>query len=814
MAILPGTRLGPYEILSAIGAGGMGEVYRARDSKLGRDVALKILPEAFARDPERLARFHREAKVLASLNHPNIAGIYGFEDSSSTHALVMELVEGPTLAERIKAGPIPVDEALRVARQITEALEYAHERGIVHRDLKPANVKVTNDDAVKILDFGLAKAFEADGSSLEIANSPTITGMATQAGVLLGTAAYMSPEQAKGKPVDRRADIWAFGCVLYEMLTAKMVFGRETITDTLAAIIKEEPDWTVLPAETPTRVRVLLQRCLQKDPKQRLRDIGDARISLDEVLSGAAYPSAIATAPVAATTFFGPVGPRSVLLGAGALLLVAVASGLAAWLLKPAPAATARPVTRFSIALQPGQMLTSAGAYMGAELPVLAISHDGTQLAYTAMKNDTYQLYLRPMDRQDSNPIPGTEGATAPFFSPDGRWVGFRSPGKVMKASVSGQAAVTLSDAPLAGGASWGSRGIIALGNNIGAIERVSDAGGTAQPLAPLEKGENYQMGPQFLPGDKAVLFESGTTPTPSIAVQSLVTRDRRTLVPGREPQYAVSGHLLYLKGSTLMAAPFDSQRLSLTGTSSPVEEGVRFYSVSDTGTLVFVPAASALPMERLVWVSRNGSEQILPAPPHSYRQPRISPDGRQIAIGITEQEGQIWRYDLSRDTLSRFTFQGTNNLVPFWTPDGKRIVFTSNKEGQRNLFWQFADGSGGLERLATSESLQIPASWSPDGRLLAFAEQNAQTGYDIWVLRLGDRKAQPFLKTSFNENAPQFSRTDSGLPMPRMNPAVMKSTCSLIQGRVASGKSRPKAAESPSGTATVVNCSIATVRK
>src|SRR5580658_2209315 len=286
MALPPGTRLGPYEILAPLGAGGMGEVYRARDSKLGRDVALKVLPEAFARDAERMARFHREAKVLASLDHPNIASIYGFEDSGATHALVMELVEGPTLGDRIKAGPIPIDEALRIAKQITDALEYAHERGIVHRDLKPANVKVTVDDAVKVLDFGLAKAIEGDAASVDISTSPTISRMATLAGVLLGTAAYMSPEQAKAKPVDRRADIWAFGCVLYEMLTGKMAFRGESVTDTLAAVIKEEPDWSQLPAATPVRVRVLLQRCLQKDPKQRLRDIGDARISLDEVLSG------------------------------------------------------------------------------------------------------------------------------------------------------------------------------------------------------------------------------------------------------------------------------------------------------------------------------------------------------------------------------------------------------------------------------------------------------------------------------------------------------------------------------------------------
>jgi serine/threonine-protein kinase len=364
-----GTKLGWYEIVAPIGSGGMGEVYRARDTKLGRNVAIKVLAAAFARDAERMARFQREAKVLASLNHPNIASIYGLEDSSTTHALVMELVEGPTLADRIKSGPIPIDETLRIAKQICEALEYAHERGIVHRDLKPANVKVTNDDAVKILDFGLAKVLEADGSSLDIANSPTITGMATQAGVLLGTAAYMSPEQAKGKVVDRRADIWAFGCVLYEMLTGRMAFRGETVTDTLAAVIKEEPNWSQLPAGTPIRVRVLLQRCLQKEPKQRLQAIGDARISLDEVLSGAAESSSSTAAPVAAI-----FGRQMLMVGLGVLLLGAAIAGLATWKLKPAAKSLPTPVSRFTITPPPGQEL----AVLNGSAPhAVALSPDG-----------------------------------------------------------------------------------------------------------------------------------------------------------------------------------------------------------------------------------------------------------------------------------------------------------------------------------------------------------------------------------------------------------------------------------------------------
>ncbi len=440
MTLATGTKLGPYEILSAIGAGGMGEVYRARDAKLGRDVAIKVLPAGFARDAERMARFQREAKVLASLNHPNIATVHGLEDSSGTYALVMELVEGPTLADRIKQGPIPIDEALRIAKQICEALEYAHERGIVHRDLKPANVKVTNDDAVKVLDFGLAKAMEGDTASVDIATSPTLSRLATMQGVLLGTAAYMSPEQAKAKPVDRRADIWAFGCVLYEMLTGKMAFSGETVTDTLAAVIMKDPDWSQLPASTPMGVRALSQRCLQKDPKERLRDIGDARITLNEVLSGA--PEALGTAGVspAKKTVLLPL-----LLGLGALFIGAVV----AWILKPAPAAPPHPVQRFEIpAPDPG--------ITGEE----ALSPDGTRLVLVQRSEGSTQgrLWLRRMDSLDAHPIEGTEGAASgvPFWSPDSRFVVFDAGGKLKKIDTEGGPAQVLCDSgPLIVGGFW-----------------------------------------------------------------------------------------------------------------------------------------------------------------------------------------------------------------------------------------------------------------------------------------------------------------------------------------------------------------------
>jgi len=754
-----GTKLGSYEITAQLGAGGMGEVYRARDSKLGRDVALKVLPQAFARDADRMARFQREAKVLASLNHPNIASIYGLEDSASTHALVMELVEGPTLADRIRQGPIPIDEAIRIARQIADALEYAHERGIVHRDLKPANIKVTPDDAVKVLDFGLAKALEGDATSIDISTSPTISRLATMRGVLLGTAAYMSPEQAKGKSVDRRADIWAFGCVLYEMLTGKQAFTGEAVTDTLAAVIKEEPDWSRLPKAMSARVRVLLRRCLQKDPKQRLRDIGDARISLDEVLSGTPDPSLAGAAGISTL-----VWRRALILGFGTLLLGAGVAGVAVWIMKPMPPPPPQPVTRAVINLPPGQQL--AGLESG---PALALSPDGTHLAYVATQGGTQQIYLRAIDSFEARPIPGTEGAVNPFFSPDSQWLGFFAGGKLKKISVNGGAALSLGDAADPWGASWSSRGMIAFAPTIlAALQQVSDAGGVAQPLTRLEKGMIGHRWPEILPGGNAVLFDDGSAAGSSVVrVQLIGTGEQRDLIQrGTQPRYALSGHLVYVQGGNLMAVPFDAQRLEVTGAAVPVVEGVletsqrgaAQYSVSATGLLAYVQGGIQAAQRRLVWVNRTGAEQPLDAAAHAYSYPRLSPDGRQLAVVINEQEIHVWLYHLSRDTLTRFTFEGNVNSVPSWTPDGKRIAFTSNRDGPENLFWQQADGSGALERLNTSGYNQTPGSWSPDGQLLAFEEINPTTGPDIWVLRMSDRKAQPFLRTPFNEGAPRFS--------------------------------------------------------
>jgi serine/threonine protein kinase/Tol biopolymer transport system component len=764
MTLAAGTRLGSYEVVAQIGAGGMGEVYRACDTKLGRDVAIKVLPANFVNDPERLSRFQREARMLAALNHANIATIYGLEQSGGVTCLVMELVAGETLAERVKAGPLGIEEALKIAVQIAEALEAAHEKNIIHRDLKPANVKVTPEGKVKVLDFGLAKAFAGDGANDDPSNSPTLSAAATMQGTILGTAPYMSPEQARGKSVDKRTDIWAFGCVLYELLTGRQAFQGETTTEILAAVLRGEPDWRALPETTPLSIRVLLRRCLQKEMNKRARDAGDARIEIEEALAAPVTPELTTAAP---TKGFHALGRRALILSLGTLLLGAVIASLATWNLRPSPSPLPQPVSRLTITLPPGQQL--AGLDSG---PAVALSPDGTRLAYVARQGGTQQLYLRAIDSLESKPIPGTEGAVIPFFSPDGQWVGFFAGGKLKKISVGGGAALTLGDAGTPRGASWSSQGMIAftLSPN-SALQQVPDAGGVPQPLTRFEKGENSQRWPEFLPGGKAVLFAAGPTAITftngQVAVQSVGTGDRRNLIQGAtQPRYALSGHLVYAQGGTLMAVPFDPQRLEVTGTAVPVVEGVlqspvngaAQYSFSGTGSLVYVPGGLQSAQSSLVWVSRNGTEQPLAAPMHAYLFPQLSPDGRRLAVTVAEQETQTWLYDLSRETLTRFTFEGNYNRSPVWTPDGKRIAFESNKEGVPNLFWQLADGSGGLERLNTSEYIQVPVSWSPDGQLLAFFEVNPSTQRDIWVLRLSDRKAQPFLRTRFDEVVPRFS--------------------------------------------------------
>jgi serine/threonine protein kinase/Tol biopolymer transport system component len=750
-ASLIGRQLGNYQVMSLLGVGGMGEVYQAHDTKLGRDVAIKILPPAFVHDAERLARFQREAKLLAALNHPNIATIHGLEESGGVNYLVMELVAGQTLAERIRKGALPLEEALNVAKQIAEALEAAHEKGVIHRDLKPANVKVTPEGRVKVLDFGLAKAFSGDGGQ-DLSQGITLS----EEGKILGTPAYMSPEQARGVKVDKRTDIWAFGCLLYELLTGQPVFGGETLSDTLAGVLKQEPNWQALSAETPAKVRDLLRHCLQKDKTLRMRDAGDAQIEIQEALAApaTAEPSVAPTA-----RGFRSLGRHGLIIGLGVLVLCAAVTGLAVWNLKPAPSPPPRPASRFSIDLPPGAQLMIQGGFG-------VISPDGNRIVYVATQGGTQRLYLRDMDSQEARPVPGTEVANIPFFSPDGQWLGFFAGGKLKKVSVNGGSAITLCDAANAAGASWSRQGTIVFGTG-GGLMQVSDAGGTPQAMTHLEKGESAHLWPEFLPDGKAVLFMAAFPIR--VAVYSLETGKRRDLIQGQgatAPHYLPSGYLVYAQaGGSLMAAPFDAQRLRVTGAAVPVAQGVLMnpgtglaqYSISDTGSLVYVSASGGVAQGRLVWVDRKGVEQPLPAPPRIYWFPRLSPDGQRVAVTIDGR--QIWLCDLRRDTLTRWTFTGADNRTGIWTPDGKRIAFLSNKDGPQNIYWQRADGSGGLERLTTSQYLQAPSSWSPDGQALAFLQvSSAPTGFDIWVLQMGDHKAQPFVQTPFTETAPVFS--------------------------------------------------------
>jgi len=764
MAILPGTRLGPYEILSAIGAGGMGEVYRARDTRLERTVAIKVLPTHLADRVELRERFDREAKTIASLNHPHICTLFDTGHQDDTDFLVMEYLEGETLAQRLLKGPLPVAQVLQYAIEIADALDKAHRKGITHRDLKPGNIMLTKAGA-KLLDFGLAKLKQEAAPATPTSQLPTIQSAITGEGTILGTLQYMAPEQVEGKEADARTDIFAFGAVVYEMATGKKAFEGKSSASVMAKILEAEPpSMASLQPVTPPALERTVKRCLAKEPDDRWQTTRDLEEQLKWIAEGGPQ---IGLASAEAAKGARAIGQRSLIFNAGALLSVAIVTGLAIWNLRPMPTQP-KTVTRFTITLPPNQRLAVPDAG-----PAVVLSPDGTHLVYLARGSvdNARQLYLRAMDSLEVKPIPGTEGANNPFFSADSQWLGFSARNKLKKVSIGGVSPLDLSDSHITFGASWGRQGNIIFGNYQGPLMQVSDAGGAPQPFTHLERGETSHAYPDILPDGKAVLFSASTSGSlwanAQVAVQPIGIGERRTLFQGgMYPHYALSGHIVYSQAGTLIAVPFDPQKLRVTGAAIPVVEGVQQsitngdaqYSFSNTGSLAYIPGTLQFPRLNLVWVSRNGTEQRLVTPVHAYLQPRISPDGRQVAVGIAEQERQVWLYDLSRDTLTRFTFQGNNNLVPFWTPDGKNIVFVSNKEGPRNLFWQKSDGSGGLERLTTSEFLNVPGSWSPDGQLLAFSVVDSTAGYDIWVLHMSDRKAQPFLRTQFNEAAPEFS--------------------------------------------------------
>jgi serine/threonine-protein kinase len=760
MSLAAGTKLGPYEIGAPLGAGGMGEVYRARDTRLDRTVAIKVLPQHLADTPEARQRFEREARAVSALNHPHICTLHDVGSQDGTEYLVMEYLEGETLAARLEKGPLPLEQVLKLGVEISDALDKAHRQGIIHRDLKPGNIMLTPTGA-KLLDFGLAKAALPQASGMTLTAAVTRTTPVTQQGTIVGTFQYMSPEQVEGKEVDARSDIFSFGAVLYEMLTRRRAFPGKSQLSVASAILEKDPEpISTLQPLTPPMLERAVKRCLEKEPNDRWQTARDLLLELKWIAEGG---SQVMLTPIGAARGIRERWRGTLLLGVTSLLVAAIAS-LAVWYLKPMPP---RPISRTVITLPPGQRLA------GLDQTAVALSPDGTRLVYVAIQGGgQQQLYLRPMDSLEARPIPSTEGAVNPFFSPDGQWVGFYGGQKLKKVSLNGGAAMTLGAVVTPHGASWGSQGTIAFAPaGASVLQQLSEAGGASQPLTRLEKGEGSHRWPEYLPGGKALLFTSGASVAnwnnAKVAVQSVGTGERRNLVQGgTQPRYAASGHLVYAQGGNLMAMPFDQQRLAVTGAAVPVVEGIlQFrssgaaqYSLSASGSLAYVPGAIQADQRRMVWVTRTGAEQPSTAPAHAYRGPRLSPDGQRIAVAIEEQEAQIWLYDLSRETLTRLTFEGNVNVNPVWTRDGKRITFTSNKEGPQNLFWQLADGSGGLERLTTSESVNTPSSWSPDGQLLAFWEVNAATGWDIWVLRPSDRKVQPFLRTAFNESVPRFS--------------------------------------------------------
>ena len=755
-----GTRLGAYEIREPIGKGGMGEVFRARDVRLGRDVAIKMLPSEVAQVPERLARFRREAQVLASLNHPNIAAIHGLEEHEGQPFLVLELVDGEDLSERLKRGPIPLEEIFDIARQVAEALEEAHNKGVVHRDLKPANIMVTPDGKVKVLDFGLAKAFAAenDGSSPELSQSPTISRQATAAGVILGTAAYMSPEQAKGKQVDKRTDIWAFGAVVYEMLTARQAFSGEDFSETLAAILKEEPDWTRLPAATPAKLNELLRRCLRKDPKRRWHDIADARIEIEEAPEGE-----VAEAPAR--------NLRGVLVLAA---LASIVTGVIVWGVTRSSAPTPLPplpVMRTVIPLPPGSEL-------GREFdPMLAISPDGQTAAYAVREGGVRRLYLRSMDSLEAQLVPGTEMATMPVFSQDGRWVAFRvglGGGSLKKVSVTGGAPIVITAVGAGRGSAWAPDGTIIFTRDAAGLARVSSDGGIPETLTTpdRESREKTHRFPHLLPGGSALLFTDGSADIDSfdeasIAVLSLETGERRMLVQGgSNPHYVSTGHLVYARAGAIVAVPFDVTELEVTGPPVTVLEGVAMnpvagnaeMSLSGTGHLLYAPGGAFTPPHRVVWVGRDGETEPLTQSTGYFASTALSPDERRLAIFVTGANNSIWIYDIARATMTRLV-SGFENLFPIWTPSGVRVTFNSNRSGPLNLYWQIANGSAPPERLTTSEFAQTAESWAPDGQWLVFEEQRPDTGFDIGVLSMeGDRTSRPFAQSAANETSPRFS--------------------------------------------------------
>jgi serine/threonine-protein kinase len=750
-----GATLSHYEILEKLGAGGMGVVYRARDTKLGREVAVKVLPEALSHDPERLSRFEREARLLASLNHPNVATLHGFEEAEGTRFLVMELVEGETLADRIARHPLPIEEALPLFRQIAEGLEAAHEKGIIHRDLKPSNVKLTPEGKVKVLDFGLARTLASPESGSQ-SESPTVTRSPTVAGVILGTAAYMSPEQARGKALDKRTDVWSFGCCLFEALTGHAAFLGETVSDTIAKILEREPAWGALPGRTPRRIRELLASCLTKDPANRLHDIADVRIEMAKALT---QPEVSARQD------------KRALLTAVAVAVAATAVAL--WSLTRTPE-IGRAVTRTILQLPEGERLARDLA-----APSVAISPNGRYVAYltglgfTAVGDKNNHLWLRSLDDLEARAIEGGESAAAPVFSPDSEWVGFARERTLLRAAVSGGAPRRIAGLDgIPHGVDWSGDELVFSGEVSSGLFRVPGAGGepdvlTALASEPREKSHRF---PQVLPGGDAVLFTLATSTTESwddasIAVASMKTGEYKIVLEGgASARYSPTGHLVYARGGSIHAVKFDLENLEVTGRPVQVLEGVMTsavggaaeFDLAENGSLLYAPGLSGTEDRRVVSIDRQGRVEPLIETARPFTALRISADGRYVVFGVHACIDSIWLYAMDRGTLTRLTSEWDNN-APVWDPSGREIAVTSARASAYNLYKVGLDGGGKAERLATSDYVQIPTSWSPDGAVLAFHELRAETGADVFLLSSsGD--PEPFLTGRADERFAAFS--------------------------------------------------------
>jgi Tol biopolymer transport system component len=764
-----GRRVGPYEIVAPLGAGAMGEVYRAHDTTLNRDVALKVLPELFAVDADRLARFTREAQVLASLNHPNIATIYGLEESNGTQALVLELVEGPTLADRIARGPLALDEALTIARQIADALEAAHEKGIIHRDLKPANIKIAGNGGVKVLDFGLAKVWDGAPQS-DLAGSPRLTATDSGGRSILGTPAYMSPEQARGKPLDKRTDIWSFGCVLYEMLTGRQALAGETVSDTIAAILEREPEWEALPDTTPVSVRQLLKRCFEKDPRHRVRDIGDARIELDDALAGRAIG-----APVARRA-----GRERVAWIASALVTVAAVLAVGSVLyLRRTPADTR--IYRSSILPSPGAR-RPAGLVPSSRF---ALSPDGRRLAFVGTDaGGVTALWVQSLEGPAGQRLAGTEGALMPFWAPDSQFIGFLAGGKVKRIAAVGGPPVILADTSANAGATWNRDGVILFTGAGSPIRRVSALGGAPSPVTTLnaDAGERVHGFPFFLPDGRHFLYlavgsKTGGPVSPNgIYVTALDSNERKLLVPGGSNAKYAEGYLLFLREQTLMAQPFDVERLELAGEAVPIAEHVTIggiigmaggYSVSETGVLAYQtgPADVGGPADtstQLVLCDRTGKRIGALGDQARYGDLELAPDGERATVSLLDRARRtrdIWLVDIARGLTTRFTFDPAEERGSVWSPDGNRVVFNSDRKGRFDLYQKASSGAGAEEELLVDSRDKFPIDWSRDGRFILFGVGETGATSDLWVLPLfGDRKPFPFLQTPFGEVSGRFS--------------------------------------------------------